>query len=90
MGTIRVRLTPSAGVERVAIDDDGNVKVWVKAPPIEGRANRRLVEFLSHALGVPKSRVYVARGAGTRIKTIGVEGMERSQVLEALARAGEV
>ena len=87
MALIRMRVTPRAVVERISIDGSDEIHVWVKAPAIEGRANRRLVEFLSSRLGVPKSRVTIVKGATARIKTIEVEGMESGRLLDELARS---
>jgi uncharacterized protein len=84
MGSIRVVASPGARVERISIEDTGEVKVWINAPPVEGRANRRLVEYLSERLGIAKSRVFISKGAGARIKTIEVEGMDRVEVVEML------
>lgn len=84
MGSIRVLARPSARVERISVEDDGALRMWLNAPAIEGRANRRLIEFLSGRLGIAKSRVSIAKGMGGRIKTVEVEGMDRDEVLERL------
>jgi uncharacterized protein (TIGR00251 family) len=46
------------------------LKVRVAAPPVEGRANEALVEFLADALGVPRQCVSVVKGATGRRKTL--------------------
>ena len=46
------------------------LKVRVAAPPIEGRANEALIDFLADALGVPRQCVSVVKGATGRRKTL--------------------
>ncbi len=40
----------------------------IKAPPVDGKANARLIEFLARAFGVPKQRVRLEHGAHGRSK----------------------
>ncbi len=73
-----VRLTPKASVERVDgwdTDDKGRrfLKIRVKAPPIEGRANEALIAFLAKRLGVPKSRVTLVAGDTARLKCVEID-----------------
>jgi hypothetical protein len=44
------------------------------APPIEGRANQELVDFLSDRLDVPKSTIEISRGHNSKIKTLDIPG----------------
>ena len=48
------------------------LKVRIAAPPAEGRANRALVTFLTELFDVPKSRVLIERGIGSRSKRVRV------------------
>jgi uncharacterized protein (TIGR00251 family) len=57
------------------------LKVAVQAPPVEGRANSALIEFLADQFGVAKSRVELVSGELSRskvflIKGVGVEQAE--------------
>lgn len=44
------------------------LKVKLKAPPVEGAANRMLVQFVAKALKVPKSAVEIVAGQTSRVK----------------------
>lgn len=46
------------------------LKVKIAAPPVEGKANKEIVQFLAKALGVPKSAVEVVHGTSGRIKLV--------------------
>ncbi|HEV3313183.1 MAG TPA: DUF167 domain-containing protein [Chloroflexota bacterium] len=88
MTRVRVHVTPGARVERVLLGEDG-LRVWVNAPPIDGRANRKVVEVLASRLGVAKSQVAVVLGAGSRHKTVEIDGIERDEIQRRLAASSD-
>jgi uncharacterized protein (TIGR00251 family) len=47
-------------------------KVRLAAPPVDGRANEALVEFIAREYGVPKSRVTIETGLHSRQKRVRV------------------
>lgn len=61
------------------------LRIAVSEPAEDGRANRAVCAILAAALHVPAGRVSVAQGAGSREKTLLVEGDPRTLVGE-LAR----
>jgi len=70
---IRVRIKPRAlKDEIVGYDSDGVLVVRVSAPPANGKANRRLIELLAKASGVPKKSIKIIRGASSRQKLLTV------------------
>jgi uncharacterized protein (TIGR00251 family) len=46
------------------------LKIKLKAPPVEGAANRMLVQFVAKALKVPKSKVEIVAGQTSRVKQL--------------------
>lgn len=79
MTRLIVRLTPKASADRIdGWEEDGQgrryLKVRVRAAPIEGRANVAMIELLAKALGLPKSRLRLAGGDTSRLKTIDIDG----------------
>lgn len=74
---LAVRVTPRASKnEIVEVRNDGTVKVHLTAPPVEGKANQALLDFLSAILDVPLSRLEVVAGATGRDKLISVLEMD--------------
>ncbi len=67
---LSVYAQPGARRCEVAGQHGDALKVRVTAPPVEGRANVALEQFLAHALGIPKSAVSVVKGASSRRKTV--------------------
>lgn len=50
------------------------LKVRIAAPAADNRANAALIEFLSEALGVPRSAIAIRRGATSRRKIVEIAG----------------
>lgn len=65
-------LQPNASADGFAGVHGDRLKIRIGAPPIEGRANARLVVFLATRFGVPKRSVTVEQGESARQKTVRV------------------
>ncbi len=76
--SLEVRVTPRAAASRVDVErgPDGaiEIRVRVAAPPERGKANREVVKLLARELGIAPSALEIARGAGSRRKTIRIKG----------------
>lgn len=46
--------------------------VRVNTPPIDGKANKRVVELLANDLGVPKTSIVLVRGHKSKLKVFEV------------------
>jgi uncharacterized protein (TIGR00251 family) len=46
------------------------LKIKLKAPPVDGAANRMLVQFVAKVLRVPKSAVEIVSGHTSRVKQL--------------------
>lgn len=66
---ISVKVKTNARKARVE-EKDRIVCVWLDVPPVEGRANKRLVELLSEYYGKPKSLIAIKSGLKSRNKTV--------------------
>jgi uncharacterized protein (TIGR00251 family) len=87
--TLAVRARP--GAKKTAIlgtygeGPAAQLKIAVHAPPIEGRANSALTEFLAETFSVPKSAVELISGELSRSKVFLLRGVAPSQARAALA-----
>ena len=81
---VDVLVQPRASRVRLGPVRQDRLVVAVTAPPVDGEANRAVVDALARALGVPRSSVEVVRGESSRRKTLRVRGATRAAV-EALA-----
>lgn len=53
--------------------DDGTLTLYVRAPAVEGKANKAACELLAAHYGVPKSTVRLTAGATSRFKRFEIE-----------------
>jgi uncharacterized protein (TIGR00251 family) len=85
---IAVRLTPRSTKNEVSeVLDDGSVKIRLTAPPVEGKANAALIDFLSDLLGVPKSKVEIVGGLTSRDKLVSILGLDADTVQKKILAA---
>lgn len=49
---------------------DGQLKVRLKAPPVNGKANAELIQFLSKLIGIPKKKIKILGGESSRNKKV--------------------
>jgi hypothetical protein len=74
---LRVRATPNAHrSEVIGWEDDAQagriLRVRVAAPPLEGKANAELRDFLAKTLDLPKSKVVLEKGNASRFKSFDI------------------
>lgn len=82
---ITIYLQPGAKNSCVMGFHNGNIKVKVNAPPIEGKANEALILFLSDFLAIPKSNIAIISGNKSRIKKLSIiTSMSESEVKNKL------
>jgi uncharacterized protein len=83
---IAVRVTPRAHADEILGERDGVLRVRVRAPPLDDRANAALCRLIAERIGVRPRAVTVARGARARDKVVRVDGLRDDDLLRALAR----
>ena len=81
---IAVRVQPRASRDRIVGAHGGALKVQVTAPPVEGEANRALVDLLADWLAVPRRSVTVVRGQTGRDKLIDVASADPEALADAI------
>ena len=71
---IALRVTPKPSRNALRLAEDGSWRAYVTTVPENGKANAAVLKLLSKALGVPKSRLELVRGATARDKLFRVRG----------------
>ena len=67
---ITIKVKTNAKVNSVEEGQGGELRVLVKAPPQEGRANGAVIETLAAHFKVPKSRVAIVGGFKSKTKIV--------------------
>ena len=83
---IVVRVHPNARQDEILGFKDDMLHLKIAAPPVKGKANLKLIKFLSDILGISKSSLTIEKGVTGRKKVIGIHGLTQNQVMERLAR----
>ena len=86
----RLRLRVSPGAARTAIvGRHGDAwKVRVAAPPEDGKANEAVLRLVAEVVAIPRGRVALVSGHGSRDKIIELAGMTPAETERRLASAG--
>lgn len=68
-----VIVSAKARVEKVELLEKGKYKVWTFAPPVDGKANEKVMELLAKFLGVKSRQCTIERGHTSKHKWIRIE-----------------
>ncbi|MGA7886712.1 MAG: DUF167 domain-containing protein [Acidobacteriaceae bacterium] len=89
-----VRVVPRASrtavVGIVGEGDQAALKIALHAPPVEGRANAALIEFLADLLHVRRADIAIAGGEHARTKTILIRGRRASEIQKILRSVTDI
>ena len=86
---LRVRVTPRARANALVIDGSGVLRVRLMAPPVEGAANRALIDLLAAGLGLKRGAFEVVRGERGRDKVVAVRDCSEAELALRLRRVAE-
>lgn len=85
--TLELKVVPNAPRDEVAGWLGAALKVKVRAPALEGRANEALCAFLADHLGLPRRAVTLLHGDKSRQKVVRIDGLDAA-ALRARLPAG--
>jgi uncharacterized protein (TIGR00251 family) len=71
---LSIYVKPGSRQDQIEYDQEGNLKVKIRAQPVDGKANKYLVEYLSKVFGVPKSYIQILKGTTNQHKKVEIEG----------------
>jgi uncharacterized protein len=81
---IAVKVIPRSSKNSIEWEQ-GNLKVRLTAPPVDGLANEALIVLLAERLALPKRAITIIRGTTGRQKTVEIAGMTAEEVEKRLA-----
>ncbi len=83
---LSLHVQPGAKKTEVAGLYGAALKIRLAAPPVDGKANDCLIDFLAGALGVARRRIELVSGASSRAKRVRIGGLDGAQVRACLQR----
>lgn len=66
---VSLKISPNAKKNEI-IKDESGIKIKITAQPVEGKANKALIEYLSKTFKVPKTSVEIVKGDTSKEKTV--------------------
>ena len=84
MAILRVHVVPNAKSDRVVGECGGVVKIKLRAPAVEGKANAALIRFLAEQMKLPRYAIVLKRGEKSRDKVIQIHGLSEEDVRNRL------
>ena len=77
--TFRVRVQPGASKNEIVATQEDALRIRIRPPASQGKANKALIQFLAKQLTIKRSQVEIISGHTSRSKTIHVigEGTEK-------------
>ena len=76
---VNLRISPNAKKNEIIKDGD-IIKVKITALPIDGKANKALVEFFAKNFKIPKTSIEILKGETSKEKTILFKTMDENKV----------
>lgn len=81
---ISLHVQPGAKRTEIVGEHGDALKLRLASPPVDGKANAVLIEFLAQRCGVPRLQIELISGAAARQKRVRIRGVTAAQVLTLL------
>lgn len=73
---LRIKAVPGSSINKIADIQEGVLRIKIKAPAVEGAANKELIKFLSKTLRVSKSDIEILKGETSKVKSLRIPHSE--------------
>jgi uncharacterized protein len=69
----QVKVKPNSKKQSIEESTDGSLTVHLKSPPVDGKANKELIDLLAEKFNVSKSQIRIKSGVSSRNKLIEID-----------------
>jgi uncharacterized protein (TIGR00251 family) len=84
VATIRVHVIPNAKIDKVVGEHGDAIKIKLRAPAVEGKANAALRCFLAEKLNTHERSITLEHGEKSRDKVIRIDGLSEQAIRRSL------
>ena len=81
---ISVSVIPRSSKSKIVCDENGELKLYLNSPPVDGKANSECIKLLSEKLSIAKSKIKLHKGEKSRKKIFLIEGYTFEKLFECL------
>ena len=82
---VKLKIVPNSSKNDIVLEEDF-IKIKITAQPIENKANKALVEYLSKVFKVPKTSIEILKGDTSKEKTLLFKQNDKDKIQEIIAR----
>ena len=75
---IKVKIVPNSSKNDIVLEEEF-IKIKVTAQPIENKANKALIEFLSKTFKIPKTSIEILKGETSKEKTLLLKVLDKNK-----------
>jgi uncharacterized protein (TIGR00251 family) len=69
----QIKVKPNSKKQAIEESSDGSLTVNLKSPPVDGKANKELIELLANNFDVSKSQIRIKSGLSSRTKWVEID-----------------
>ncbi|WP_373529804.1 DUF167 domain-containing protein [Nostoc sp.] len=69
----KVKVKPNSKQQKIEEQSDGSLTMYLKSPPVDGKANEELIKLLAKKFDVAKSHIKIKSGLSSRQKLIEID-----------------
>ena len=80
MAILRVHVVPNAKGDCVVGEHGGAIKIKLRAPAVDGKANAALVRFVADQMKLPRHAIVLQSGQRSRDKLLRIDGLSEEEV----------
>ncbi|MCY7274999.1 MAG: DUF167 domain-containing protein [Phormidesmis sp. CAN_BIN44] len=70
MEILKIKVKPNSKQQKIEQQEDGSLLVYLRSPPVDGKANQELIKLLSNRLNLPKCHITIKSGVSSKHKLI--------------------
>lgn len=83
---LKIRVNPRSSRNQITGWRDDVLQIKLTAPPVEGAANKAVLEFLAEQLGIKKSQIALVSGTASREKIVEITGLSNGEIRYRIER----
>ncbi len=68
-----IKVKPNSKRQDIIEEPDGSLTVYLKSPPVDGKANDELIKLLAEKFDAPKSSIKIKSGLSSRTKQVEID-----------------
>ena len=76
---LNLKIVPNSSKNCIIVENEF-IKVKVTAQPIENKANKALIEYLSKIFKIPKTNIEIVRGETSKEKTVFIKTTDNEKI----------